>query len=83
MIRNTIAVRLLPVPSVRKSAWTRKPSSVPVKPSELGMGYMDGTCGAVSGAVMLAGFKNSDGCLANPGPKQTPIKLSREILETL
>ena len=27
----------------------------------LGMGGMEGTCGAVSGAVMLAGFKNSDG----------------------
>ena len=47
----------------------------------LGMGCMDGTCGAVSGAVMLAGFKNSDGCLANPGTKADTYKLSREILK--
>ena len=25
----------------------------------LGMGCMNGTCGAISGAVLLAGFKNS------------------------
>ena len=47
----------------------------------LGMGCMDGTCGAVSGAVMLAGFKNSDGYLANPGTKADTYKLSREILK--
>ena len=27
----------------------------------LGMGGMEGTCGAVTGAVILAGLKNSDG----------------------
>ena len=47
----------------------------------LGMGCMDGTCGAVSGAVMLAGFKNSDGCLATRGTKADTYKLSREILK--
>ena len=47
----------------------------------LGMGCMNGTCGAVSGAVMLAGFKNSDGCLENPGTKADTYKLSREILK--
>lgn len=47
----------------------------------LGMGCMDGTCGAVSGAVMLAGFKNSDGCLTDPGTKADTYRLSREILK--
>ena len=47
----------------------------------LGMGGTEGTCGALSGAVMLAGFKNSDGCLANPGTKADTYKLSREILK--
>ena len=36
----------------------------------LGMGGMEGTCGAVSGAVMLAGFKNSDGQLNDPKTKE-------------
>ena len=36
----------------------------------LGMGGMDATCGALSGAVMLAGLKNSDGAIDAPGTKQ-------------
>lgn len=47
----------------------------------LGMGCMECTCGAVSGAVMLAGFKNSDGNIDNPGTKAATYKLSREIVE--
>ena len=47
----------------------------------LGMGCMECTCGAVSGAVRLAGFKNSDGNLDNPGTKAATYKLSREIVE--
>lgn len=47
----------------------------------LGMGCMECTCGAVSGAVMLAGFKNSDGNTDNPGTKAATYKLSREIVE--
>lgn len=46
----------------------------------LGMGGMEGTCGAVSGAVMLAGFKNSDGQLNDPKTKAETYKLSREIV---
>lgn len=45
----------------------------------LGMGGMQCTCGAVSGAVMAAGFKNSDGNLASPATKADTYKLSREI----
>lgn len=47
----------------------------------LGMGGMNGTCGAISGAVMLAGFKNSDGNLDNPGTKVSTYQLSKTILE--
>lgn len=47
----------------------------------LGMGGMNGTCGAISGAVMLAGFKNSDGNLENPGTKASTYQLSKAILE--
>lgn len=45
----------------------------------LGMGGMCGTCGAVSGAVMLAGFVNSDGAVDNPGTKADTYKISKEI----
>ncbi|MBE5884453.1 MAG: C_GCAxxG_C_C family protein [Lachnospiraceae bacterium] len=47
----------------------------------LGMGGMNGTCGAISGAVMLAGFKNSDGNLDNPATKASTYQLSKAILE--
>ena len=47
----------------------------------LGMGGMSGTCGAISGAVMLAGFKNSDGNIDNPGTKASTYQLSKAILE--
>ena len=47
----------------------------------LGMGCMNGTCGAVSGAVMAAGFKNSTANFDGPKSKMDTYKLSREILE--
>lgn len=47
----------------------------------LGMGGMCATCGAVSGAVMAAGFQNSDGNLANPQTKADTYQLSRKIVE--
>lgn len=46
----------------------------------LGMGGMAGTCGALSGAVMLAGFKNSDGNTDSPATKADTYKLSREMV---
>ena len=46
----------------------------------LGMGGMCGTCGAVSGAVMLAGFINSDGAIDAPATKAETYKLSKEII---
>lgn len=48
----------------------------------LGMGCMNGTCGAISGAVMAAGFKNSTANLDGPKSKMDTYKLSKEILES-
>ena len=45
-----------------------------------GMGSMDGTCGAVSGACALAGMLSSCGDLNNPNSKGATYKLSRAIL---
>ncbi|MCI5700597.1 MAG: C-GCAxxG-C-C family protein [Lachnospiraceae bacterium] len=45
-----------------------------------GMGCMEGTCGAVSGACVLAGLKNSTGCLEKPNSKASSYKLSKEIM---
>lgn len=46
----------------------------------LGMGGMEGTCGAVSGACVLAGMKNSSGCLEAPNSKAASYRLSRELV---
>lgn len=46
----------------------------------LGMGGMQGTCGAVTGACILAGMKNSTGNLEQPDSKASTYKLSRELV---
>lgn len=46
-----------------------------------GMGGMECTCGAVSGAVLLAGLKNSSKDAANPTTKGKTYQLSRKIVE--
>lgn len=46
----------------------------------LGMGGMEGTCGAVSGACVLAGMKESTGHLEKPDSKAASYRLSREIV---
>jgi C_GCAxxG_C_C family probable redox protein len=46
-----------------------------------GMGGMQTTCGAVSGAVLLAGLKNSSADLENPTSKGASYKLSKKIVE--
>ena len=46
----------------------------------LGMGGMQGTCGALSGAIMLAGFLNSDGDVSDPNTKADTYKLSKELV---
>lgn len=45
-----------------------------------GMGGLEGTCGAVSGACALAGMKASTGNLEKPNSKAASYKLSKEIL---
>lgn len=47
----------------------------------LGMGGMQGTCGALSGAVYLAGLIHSCGNLEEPTSKGATYKISRDILE--
>lgn len=46
----------------------------------LGMGCMEGTCGAVSGACALAGMKNSTADLQAPNSKGKTYGLSKAIL---
>ena len=47
-----------------------------------GLGCAKGQCGALSGAVVLAGLKNSDGDIEHPaGTKKETTKLSRQMLE--
>lgn len=47
----------------------------------LGMGCMECTCGALTGAITLAGFKNSDGNTFHPKTKADTYKLSRQLVE--
>lgn len=44
-----------------------------------GLGTMEGTCGAVVGACVVAGLSNSTGNLEKPDSKAATGKLSREI----
>ena len=45
----------------------------------LGMGAMQGTCGAMTGACVLAGMKASTGNLEQPNSKMNSYQLAREI----
>lgn len=47
----------------------------------LGMGGMEGTCGALTGACVVAGMKNSCGDLENPVSKGETYSYSRQILK--
>ncbi len=47
----------------------------------LGMGNMMGTCGAITGAVAVAGLKNSTGNLETPDSKGSTYKFSKEIMK--
>lgn len=46
-----------------------------------GMGGMQGTCGALSGALMLAGIKNSDGSTESPKTKAATYRIAKELHE--
>ena len=45
-----------------------------------GMGGMEGLCGAVSGAAMVIGLKNSTANLENPNSKASSCQMSKELL---
>ncbi len=47
----------------------------------LGMGSTMATCGAISGAVALAGLMNSTGNLEKPNSKKDTYQLARQIVE--
>lgn len=46
----------------------------------LGMGGMDGTCGAISAAAVLAGLKNSTGHLEKPDSKGRTYQISKTCI---
>ena len=46
----------------------------------LGMGCMEGTCGAVTAACVIAGAKNSTVDLGGPGSKGATYKISKAIV---
>ena len=46
-----------------------------------GMGGMEATCGAVSGAIFLAGIKNADGVVEAPRSKANTYKLAKVIVD--
>ncbi len=46
----------------------------------LGMGGMEGTCGALSGACMIAGLATSDGNIEAPHTKAKTYGVSRELV---
>lgn len=46
----------------------------------IGMGNMEGTCGAVTAACILAGMKRSSGNTEKPDSKGETLSLSRKIL---
>lgn len=47
----------------------------------LGMGSMAGTCGAISGACVVAGCMNSCGDPDNPTTKKSTYAMARELLD--
>lgn len=45
----------------------------------LGMGTMDGVCGALTGALLIAGLKNSSGNLDSPKTKAATMKIAKKM----
>lgn len=59
------------------------PKEILFKASEgfgAGMGTGDGVCGALTGALLIAGLKNSTGNLELPKSKGATMKISRAML---
>uniref|UniRef100_UPI000B1EA7BF C-GCAxxG-C-C family protein n=1 Tax=Clostridium sp. NkU-1 TaxID=1095009 RepID=UPI000B1EA7BF len=49
----------------------------------LGMGSMEGTCGAIGAAAILSGLKNSSGHLDRPDSKRASHQSSKKVLVRL
>ena len=47
-----------------------------------GAGTMEGICGALSGAVMIAGLKNSSANLEAPDSKASTMQISKQLVIT-
>ena len=47
----------------------------------LGMGCMECTCGALSGAITMAGFQNSDGNIDDPQTKAATYRLASQLVQ--
>ena len=47
-----------------------------------GAGTGDGICGALTGAIMINGLKNSSANLKNPDSKAATMKISRQLVTT-
>ena len=45
-----------------------------------GAGTMEGICGALSAAIMIAGLKNSSANLDNPDSKQSTMRISKQLM---
>ena len=45
-----------------------------------GVGTMEGICGALSGAVMIAGLENSTANLEKPDSKASTMKISKQLM---
>ena len=45
-----------------------------------GVGTMEGICGALSGAVMIAGLKHSTANLEQPDSKASTMKISKQLI---
>lgn len=48
----------------------------------LGMGCMEATCGAISGATVILGMMNSTANLEKPDSKAATYKMSRELVQS-
>ena len=46
----------------------------------MGAGTMEGICGALTGAIMIAGLKNSSANLESPDSKASTIKISKQLM---
>ena len=66
-------------PSAKKSAWTKPSYSKPAKVSVPAWAVWNAPA-ALTGAVLLAGFKNSDGDTENPSTKASTYQYTKKMV---